>query len=118
MQDQQKATKVTLYMPQELHRQLKIRSAVDGEAMSAIAERAIEFYLSHADVVEEHSGAYGNAHRVYRCPSCSESVVVREGDLVSVRDIVAAQQSADLSMDVQDVVPDSNLPEEGELVPC
>jgi hypothetical protein len=51
--EEQKATKVTLYLPPDLHRQLKIRSAVEGEAMSSIAKRAIDFYLSHGEVVAE-----------------------------------------------------------------
>ena len=43
----------------------KIRAAVDGEPMSAIAERAIGFYLNHSDVVD---GVHGTAHLVYECP--------------------------------------------------
>ena len=61
MQDKHK---VTLYLPPELHRQLKIRSAVELEAMSAIAERAIIFYLEHSDVVDELD-IHGQSHRVY-----------------------------------------------------
>jgi hypothetical protein len=117
MQDQQKATKVTLYLPQELHRQLKIRSAVDGEPMSALAERALEFYLSHSDVVEEHS-AYGHTHRVYNCPTCSDSVVMREGNLVPVRDAANASRANELHVDMQEVVAEGSRPEEGQLVPC
>ena len=117
MQDKHRATKVTLYLPQELHRQLKIRSAVDGEAMSALAERALEFYLTHSDVVEEYSD-HGRTHRVYSCPVCSESVVMREGGLVSVEELVASSRSDGLHMDMQEVVTDGSCPEEGQLVPC
>lgn len=117
MQDKHRDTKVTLYLPQELHRQLKIRSAVEGEAMSALAERALEFYLSHSDVVEEHS-AHGHTHRVYSCPGCSESVVMREGSLVPVKDVVVSSRADELHMDVQDVVTEGSRPEEGQLVAC
>lgn len=117
MQEKQKATKVTLYLPPELHRQLKIRSAVDGEAMSALAERALEFYLSHSDVVEDYS-EHGHAHRVYSCPGCSESVVLRNEGLVAVKELAASSQSDDLCVDMQEVVPGSSRPEEGQLVTC
>ncbi|MEM0981799.1 MAG: hypothetical protein AAGH78_16195 [Cyanobacteria bacterium P01_H01_bin.58] len=117
MQEKQKATKVTLYLPPELHRQLKIRSAVDGEAMSALAERALKFYLSHSEVVEAFS-EHGDAHRVYSCPTCSESVVLQEGDLVSVKDAVASSRSDGLDIDMQDMVGGSGLPESSRLVTC
>jgi phenolic acid decarboxylase len=117
MEDQQKATKVTLYLPQDLHRQLKIRSAVDGEPMSALAERALQFYLSHSDVVEEYSD-HGNTYRTYHCPSCSDSVVMREGELVSVKDVVESSQCDELHVDVPGVVPEGARPEEGQLVHC
>lgn len=117
MEDQQKATKVTLYLPQDLHRQLKIRSAVDGEPMSALAERALQFYLSHSEVVEEYSG-HGNTYRTYNCPSCSDSVVMREGELKSVKDVVASSQSDGLHVDMPGVVSEGSRPEEGQLVHC
>lgn len=86
MQDKLKEDKqkVTLYLPQELHRQLKIRAAVDSETMTEIAQRAIVFYLSHPDLVEQYSEGYGHSHRVYSCPECSTSVVLREGEMMSV----------------------------------
>lgn len=119
MQDKQQSTKVTLYLPQELHRQLKIRSAVDGEAMSAIAERALDFYLSHSEVVEEYSMAHGETHRVYSCPGCSESMVMREGELVPVSQVVASSESSEhLQVGMQDVVSGTNQSEEDKLVPC
>lgn len=49
----QNKQKVTLYIPPKLHRQLKIRAAVDTESMSAIVEKAIAFYMEHSEVVEE-----------------------------------------------------------------
>ncbi len=85
MQDKQK---VTLYLPPELHRQLKIRAAVDSEPMSAIAEQAIGFYLSHSEVVEQvemSNGTRGSTHQVYACPECTNSVILRSGEMVSLR---------------------------------
>ncbi len=113
--------KVTLYMHDDLHRQLKIRAAVDGEPMSTLAERAIGFYLNHSDVVD---GVQGTAHLVYECPSCTTPVVVKDGDLMAVEahgdfysesltevpDVVPSE--------VPDVVPSAVRSDEGELVPC
>ncbi len=112
MQDKQKST---LYLPPELHQKLKIRAAVETEPMSAIAERAIHFYLSHPEVIEQVEGEQGHVHQVYICPECSSSVVVRDGDLVSLR----SQPGAILD----DAIPTSDLSgvdEAGEqvLVSC
>ena len=82
MQDKQK---VTLYLPPQLHRQLKIQSAVDSESMSEIAERALAFYLEHAeDVAEIEAKGQGNTHRVFSCPSCAASVVIQSQELVQL----------------------------------
>ncbi len=114
MQDKQK---VTLYLPPELHRQLKIRAAVDGETMTDIAQRAIFFYMSHPEVVEQHEGA-GQAHRIYSCPECTSPVALREGELISL------SQSADIILDdslpVEKVALESvSAGSQGEeLVPC
>ncbi len=86
MQDKQDKQKVTLYLSPELHRQLKIRAAVDAEPMSAIAERAIVFYLGHSEVVEEVEAAgVGSTHRVYACPECRSSLVLQSGEVVSLK---------------------------------
>lgn len=82
MQDKQKST---LYLPPELHQKLKIRAAVETQPMSAIAERAIDFYLSHPEVVDGVQSEQGHIHQVYTCPDCSTSVVLRDGALVSLR---------------------------------
>lgn len=79
MQDKQK---VTFHLPEQLHQQLKIRSAIDGSSMSHLAERAIGFYLAHADIVE--ASGVGHTHQTYNCPSCSQTVVVRDGELLAV----------------------------------
>jgi len=82
MQDKQK---VTLYLSPELHRQLKVRAAVDAEPMSSLAQRAILFYLAHPEVIEEFETVSGHTHRVYHCPDCSTPVVIRDQELVSVK---------------------------------
>jgi hypothetical protein len=109
MQDKHK---VTLYLPPELHRQLKIKAAVDFEAMSAIAERAIVFYLTHSDVVDEVEMSQGQTHRLYSCPQCSSPLVIKEGELSPVGE----QQGLLLEEEV--VAPGSDQRDEGELVPC
>lgn len=83
MQDKQK---ITLYIPPGLHRQLKIRSAIDSESMSALVEKAISFYLHHPDVVEgAEESKYGKTHQVHVCPECEAALVVKEGEMVSLR---------------------------------
>jgi hypothetical protein len=80
MEDKQK---VTLYLPPQLHRQLKIRSAVDADSMSNIVEKAVEFYLSHADVVDGIE-LHGSTHQIYNCPECEHPVVLRDGEMVAL----------------------------------
>lgn len=81
MQDKQK---VTLYIPPELHRQLKIKAAVDSESMSTIAEKAIAFYMNHSPEVDEIESSYGRSHRVYTCPECYSEVIIRDGEMVAL----------------------------------
>lgn len=83
MQDKQK---VTLYLPPGVHRQLKIRAAIDIESMSAIVEKAIAFYLKYPEKVEEiEAAAYGKTHQVHVCPECDAAMVIREGQMVSLK---------------------------------
>lgn len=123
MQDKQK---VTLYLTPELHRKLKITAAVEAEPMSAIAERAIVFYLANPDAVDEVEMSHGQVHQIYSCPGCGSPSVVREGELVTL-----SGQPGILSDDelILDRVPDTCSPlvqpsdgagqqGEGELVPC
>jgi hypothetical protein len=110
MQDKHK---VTLYLPPALHRQLKVRSAVDLEPMSAIAERALIFYLEHPDVIDGVEAAHGQVHRVYDCPSCSSSLVLRDGEMISLQEQQAV--AADSSVVC---VESPEQHDEGELVPC
>lgn len=116
MESQQK--KVTLYLPDELHRQLKIKSAIESEPMSALAERALLFYLNHSDVVDAHE-AHGQTHRVYSCPGCASSYVLRDGELVSLTSGSAVlEDDEELSMPLPGQPKDSDLTGEEELVPC
>jgi len=82
MQDKQK---VTLYLPPQLHRQLKIKAAVDIESMSSIVERAIAFYLQNPEVVDTVETSHGKTHQVYVCPECDSSLLEREGEMISLK---------------------------------
>ncbi len=118
MQDKQK---VTLYLPPELHRQLKIRAAVASEAMSALAEKALIFYLSHPEVVEHFGEGHGHTHQVYGCPECLAAVVVRDSELVALGrqlEIIVDDEISVERVPVQRVGAASNHQGEEELVPC
>ncbi len=110
--------KVTLYLSPGVHRQLKIRAAIDSDLMSEIAERAIVFYLCHSEVVEEMEASHGQNHRVYDCPECTTSVVLQDGDLVSLSSQagVRAEEEKLTVKQVQSVKPDAEGKE--QLVPC
>jgi hypothetical protein len=80
MEDKQK---VTLYLPPQLHRQLKIRSAIDADSMSNIVEKAVEFYLSHPEVVDGVT-IHGQTHQIYNCPECEHPVVIKDGEMLAL----------------------------------
>ncbi len=109
--------KVTLYLSPDVHRNLKIRAAVEREPMSAVAEKALSFYLLHPEVIE---GIQGSAYRVHRCPECSHPFILRDGEVVSL-----PKQAAEEAV-LQEVEPEywgSPGPQTGEqrqdaLVPC
>jgi hypothetical protein len=110
----QEKQKVTLYIPPDLHRQLKIQSVLENEPMSVLAERAIGFYLSHPEMVEQVE-LQGQTHRIYSCPACTTPVVVRDGDLA----LVGSQPTVlpdGLVERVRDILPQGE--EKEELVPC
>lgn len=116
MQDKQK---VTLYLSPELHRQLKIRAAIDSEPMSGIAERALVFYLAHPEVVEEvEEATKGQTHRVYHCPECTGAVVMREGELVSLKKQPGVLPEESLQVDKVPVSSGTAQQGEEELIPC
>ncbi|HIK28434.1 MAG: hypothetical protein N3E45_00550 [Oscillatoriaceae bacterium SKW80] len=115
----QEKQKVTLYLPPELHRKLKIRAAIDSEPMSTIAEKAIVFYLTYSEIVDEVESAYGKTHRVYNCPECNRSVVLREGELVALRNQPGVLTQEGLSVErVPTITSSQNQEGEEELVPC
>lgn len=80
----QNKQKVTLYIPPELHRKLKVKAAIDVESMSALVEKAIAFYLHHPEKIEEAD--YGKTHQVHFCPECDSALVMRDGEMVSISD--------------------------------
>ena len=113
MQDKQK---VTLYLPTAIHRQLKIKAALDAESMSSLVEQAVSFFLEHPEVIEETQETHGQTHRVHICPECDGAVVLRDNKLVSLK-----QQPTVLLDDELDIP--SDLPNVGdtadaELVSC
>lgn len=118
MQDKQK---VTLYLPPDLHRQLKVQAALDAETMTDIAQRAIGFYLAHPEVVAHYEEGHGQTHRVYNCPDCSSPVVLRDGDMISLRKQAGVMIEETLSVGSASSVNASVKVDpqgEGELVPC
>ncbi|MGC9525372.1 MAG: hypothetical protein ACP5D7_07520 [Limnospira sp.] len=115
----QSKQKVTLYLPPSLHRKLKIKAAVESEPMSALAEKALVFYLTHPEVVDELEALHGHTHRVYACPECTTSVVIEEGELVSVKNQPSVLPDEELPVQpVREVSPSTAQPGEEELVPC
>ncbi|BAQ64646.1 hypothetical protein [Geminocystis sp. NIES-3709] len=81
----QEKQKVTLYLPPTLHRQLKVKAAIDTDSMSALVEKAISFYLKHPDTVEEVEASYGKTHQVHVCPECDAAMVMRDGEMISLK---------------------------------
>ncbi len=115
--------KVTLYIPSDLHRKLKIKAAVESEPMSAIAERAIIFYLSNPHVIGEVESAQGNSHRVYSCPECESDFLLQEGEVVQLNDQPGViQEDSDLGLpsDIDKAVIEAGHERHGRehLVPC
>lgn len=109
--------KVTLYLSPELHRKLKIRSAVDSEPMSELAERALFFYLTNPELVDELEASFGRTHRVYSCPSCESSLALRDGELVGLGHQPGVIGQEHISIDEMEKQETSPKGEE-ELVPC
>lgn len=116
MQDKQK---VTLYLPPGVHRQLKIRAAIDSNSMSAVVERAIAFYLKYPDKVEEvEASAYGRTHQVHICPECEAAMVMKNGQLTSLKHQPSVMTD-EFYLEVPETVQASSDSEEAqELVPC
>jgi hypothetical protein len=109
--------KVTLYLSPELHKSLKIRSAVESEPMSELAERALVFYLANSELVDEVEGSYGRTHRVYSCPNCESSLVLRDGELVALGNQLGLI-GKDVSIGKVEDEHSVNQEADEELVPC
>jgi hypothetical protein len=110
--------KVTLYLSPELHKRLKIRSAIDSEPMSELAERALGFYLANAELVEEVEASYGRTHRVYSCPACESSLVLRERELVTLGNQPGVVGNEHIPIDEMGQDEETKQKGEEELVPC
>lgn len=110
--------KVTLYLSPELHKKLKIRSAVDSEPMSELAERALFFYLTNSELVEEvEASSFGRTHRVYSCPTCESSLVLRDGELLTLGNQPGVIGQEHLPIDEMEQS-ETHPKGEEELVPC
>ncbi len=115
MQDKQK---VTFYLSPELHRQLKIKSAVDTTSMSDLVEQAMSFYLRHPEVVDEVEASVGHTHRVYNCPECTSNLVVKQGELVALVSQLSVLDDEDLVKVQEEVKARNDSAGQEELVPC
>ncbi|MGF1539628.1 MAG: hypothetical protein ACFCU5_04125 [Pleurocapsa sp.] len=115
----QNKQKVTLYIPPELHRQLKIKAAIETESMSALVQKAITFYMRHPEKVEEiEASTYGKTHQVHFCPECDSAVILQEGKMVSLNQQASAI-AEEISLDVRTQVDKSDKGQgQEELVPC
>ena len=115
----QNKQKVTLYIPPELHRRLKIRAAIDVDSMSSLVEKAIAFYLQYPEKIEEiESSAQGNTHQVHICPECETAMVMREGRMVSLKS-QPGTITEEMPLEVPGKVNASGLSQgEEELIPC
>jgi hypothetical protein len=114
----QSKQKITLYIPPELHRKLKIKAAVDIESMSALVEKAIAFYMQFPDKVDEiKSSVHGKTHQIHMCPDCDSPMVMRDGELVSLSNRADTVKD-DIALNVADRGKSSEKPNEEELVSC
>ena len=114
----QSKQKVTLYIPPELHRKLKIKAALDMDSMSALVEKAIAFYMQYPEAVEEiEASSQGKTHQIHFCPECEEPMVMREGELVSLRrnDNLIKEE---IALKVEGKAGESGESSEEELVSC
>lgn len=114
----QNKQKVTLYLPPELHRKLKIKAAIDIESMSTLVEKAIAFYLQYPDKVEEvEANNLGNTHQVHICPECDTAMVMREGKMLSLKEQPGVI-GEEIPLEVRGQVDPSEKSHGEQLVPC
>jgi hypothetical protein len=111
----QEKQKVTLYLPPDLHRQLKIQAAVADEPMSSLAQKAIGFYLTHPEMVEQVEDVHGQTHQIHHCPACETAVVLRADALVRVgaQPTILPERAEDLRL-----VNPATDQGEATLIPC
>jgi hypothetical protein len=110
--------KITLYIPPELHRKLKIKAAVDIESMSALVEKAIAFYMQFPDKVDEiRSSVHGQTHQIHMCPDCDSPIVMRDGEMVSLSSRAVTVKDS-IPLEVTNQGSSSEKPNEEELVSC
>ncbi|BAQ62056.1 ABC-type multidrug transport system [Geminocystis sp. NIES-3708] len=113
----QEKQKVTLYLPPTLHRQLKVKAAIDTDSMSALVEKAISFYLKHPEAVEELEASYGKTHQVHICPECNAAMVMRDGDMISLKNQPnIVDEEFPLIGETKEINKDTEGQE--ELIPC
>ena len=113
----QEKQKVTLYIPPTLHRQLKVKAALETDSMSAIVEKAISFYLKHPEAVEEVEANYGKTYQVHICPECDAAMVMRDGDMVSLKNQPSVVDD-ELPLIGDSLVADGEVQTQEELIPC
>ncbi len=95
--------KITLYIPPELHRKLKIKAAIDVESMSSLVEKAIAFYMQYPEKVEEiEASVHGKPHQVHFCPDEGESQSEIVSDEVELRTKPEARDGVSTSIDTVD----------------
>lgn len=114
----QSKQKITLYIPPELHRKLKIKAAVDVESMSALVEKAVSFYMQFPEKIDEiRSSVHGNTHQIHMCPKCDLPMVMRNGEMVSLN-AKGGAINGDISLEeMSGQVEGSEKPNEEELIP-
>lgn len=114
----QSKQKVTLYIPPELHKKLKIKAAVDVESMSALVEKAIAFYMQFPEKVDEiKSSVHGKTHQVHICPECDAPMVMKDGEMLSLGNQNSIIED-DISLEVSSQTESPQEPNEEELVSC
>jgi hypothetical protein len=88
--------------------------------MSELAERALGFYLANPELVEEQEASYGRTHRVYSCPACESSLILRDRELVALGNQPGVTGQEHLSIDniESDECDENKQKSEEELVPC
>jgi hypothetical protein len=119
MSDKQK---VTLYLPPDVHRNLKIKAATGGESMSGLVEQAVLFYLNHSEVVTElEQQEYGQTYRLYECPQCETALIMEQGELTPLQTQPSVQTeeiaTEQVNQQVKTADPDHSQDQE-QLVPC